>query len=156
MITTTKTRLAYSNANLTCKVHKLHTKGTSSSAKIVLCHWSVMVTSTGDYREWVIYNKFNSDFAIKTTDYTFYSEWVIYDNINTITVTLLFKYRSVSDLLASSKFQVSFQCGRAQRSLLHIAAKYFQFDSSFFCFNFLYLLFWYIFCYYCYCFVLGS
>ena len=54
-----------------------------------------------------------------------------------LTVTLLFKYRSVSDLLASSKFQVSFQCGRAQRSLLHIAAKYFQFDSSFFCFNFL-------------------
>ena len=40
-----------------------------------------------------------------------------------LTVTLLFKYRSVSDLLASSKFQVSFQCGRAQRSLLHIAAK---------------------------------
>ncbi|KAK7107145.1 hypothetical protein V1264_015110 [Littorina saxatilis] len=32
------------------------------------------------------------------------------------------QHRSVSDLLSSSKFQVSFQCGRAQRSLLHIAA----------------------------------
>ena len=39
-------------------------------------------TPPGDYREWVIYNNINSDFAIKNTDYTFYSEWVVYDNIN--------------------------------------------------------------------------
>ncbi|KAL8586648.1 hypothetical protein ACOMHN_040156 [Nucella lapillus] len=32
------------------------------------------------------------------------------------------QHRSLGDLLSSSKYPVSFQCGRAQRSLLHIAA----------------------------------
>ncbi|KAK7497224.1 hypothetical protein BaRGS_00011518, partial [Batillaria attramentaria] len=32
------------------------------------------------------------------------------------------QHRSVADLLSGSKFPVTFQCGRAQRSLLHIAA----------------------------------
>ncbi|XP_076444594.1 E3 ubiquitin-protein ligase HACE1-like isoform X2 [Babylonia areolata] len=38
------------------------------------------------------------------------------------------QHRSLADLLSSSKFPVSFQCGRAQRSLLHIAANCGNYD----------------------------
>lgn len=38
------------------------------------------------------------------------------------------QHRSLADLLSSSKYPVSFQCGRAQRSLLHIAANCGNYD----------------------------
>jgi len=60
---------------------------------------------------------------------TVYLASIIENDVISQTVLRIFKsigvfiFRSVADLLAGSKFNVSFCHGRADRNLLHIAAK---------------------------------
>ena len=64
-----------------------------------------------------IINDFTTRVTVKNFIYKCLNYYYYYYYCKTV-------FRSVSDLLSKSKYDVSYTCGRAHRSLLHIAAKF--------------------------------